>query len=312
MGSVSSSQSGPSSYFTVYFYGRSRQTESPNQPEPEAPKPHSLPPPASKSTTVHTRTASATAQPAKHGSIKVKERQAWYRQLKRKSPVSHRGAQKSALIVRSLIIGPPTASAPKVTKAKARPELVKIKSSLIKPKSANRIIAELRTLPPAGEQGVTVNAAAGTDGGPATATSGPIHAVCLDHTDAEEDRLYFSKLKEGVATDNINLNVMSLAEVGSASIDSLVNVMNEICVVDLIKSPDLGLGQPGDGDGILAGALPTPETVIKGIQQITPQLMALGYAAGRSIVTDHKGDTKTRRINLSENNILYRCLPTDR
>lgn len=286
MGSVSSSQSGSASYFSVYFYSRSRQPEDPNQPE--SPKPRSLPTAVSKTTTVHTRIPSTTAtQPAKLGSIRAKERQAWYRQLKRKSPASQRRAKKSALIVRSLIIGPPAASPPKVTKTKARPELAKIKSRLIKPNTANRIIAELRALPDAGEQGEIVSTA-GADSEHTTRSPGPIHAVCLEHTDAEEDRLYFSKLKEATATDNINLNVSSLAEIGSASVDGLVSLMNEIHVIDLIRAPDFGLGQPGDGDGVLAGALPTPETVIKGIEQITPQLMALGYATGRAIVPDHK------------------------
>lgn len=287
MGSASSSQSGSASYFSVYFYARSRQTEKPHQPE--SPKSRSLPTAVPKPTAVHTRKpSSTTAQPAKLGSIKVKERQVWYRQLKSKSPASQ-SAKKSALIVRSLIIGPPTASAPKVTKTKARPELTKIKSRLVKPSSANRIIAELRALPVAEEQD-TINTTAAVGGGHTSRNPGPIHAVCLEHTDAEEDRLYFSKLNQATATDNINLNVTSLAEFGSASIDGLVSLMNEIHVIDLITAPNFGLGQPGDGDGVLAGALPTPETVIKGIEQITPQLMALGFATGRAIIPNHKGD----------------------
>ena len=44
----------------------------------------------------------------------------------------------------------------------------------------------------------------------------------------------------------------------------------------------LGLGKLGDrdGEGILAGALPSVKTVLNGFTQITPQLMALGYTAG--------------------------------
>jgi hypothetical protein len=64
-------------------------------------------------------------------------------------------------------------------------------------------------------------------------------------------------------------------------------VFKDIHIVSLVKSPDLGLGQPGDGDGILSGALPTAETVIDGFEQITPQLMALGFAT--SVWPDHKG-----------------------
>jgi len=51
----------------------------------------------------------------------------------------------------------------------------------------------------------------------------------------------------------------------------------------------LGLGQAGDESGLLAGALPTAETVMNGIVQITPQLMALGYATGKTIIPDHHG-----------------------
>ncbi|KAJ8453691.1 hypothetical protein ONZ45_g19609 [Pleurotus djamor] len=60
-------------------------------------------------------------------------------------------------------------------------------------------------------------------------------------------------------------------------------------LIELVKAPNLGLGEPGDGKGILAGAVPTAETVIKGIEQITPQLMALGFATGRAILPNHQG-----------------------
>ncbi|KAG6805663.1 hypothetical protein H0H92_014527, partial [Tricholoma furcatifolium] len=59
-------------------------------------------------------------------------------------------------------------------------------------------------------------------------------------------------------------------------------------IVSLFTAPGLGIGQPGDGEGVLAGAVPTAETVINGFEQITPQLMALGYATGKSIMVDHK------------------------
>jgi hypothetical protein len=89
--------------------------------------------------------------------------------------------------------------------------------------------------------------------------------------------------------------------------------LNEMHVVELIKAPDLGLGQPGDGEGILAGALPTPETVLKGVKEITPQLMALGYATGRSLLPDHSGECmlfKSNRAFLTNAPGIYP--PTDR
>lgn len=65
--------------------------------------------------------------------------------------------------------------------------------------------------------------------------------------------------------------------------------MNDVHIIDFINSPDFGLGQPGDGPGILAGAVPTPETIINGFEQITSQLMTLGFAIGENILPDHKG-----------------------
>lgn len=290
MGSASSSQSDSTFYSAIYFYTRSRQSEKvpSHHAEPRSP-PATVSKSAVHSRTIHAHTGSSTVESGAPTSIKVKERRAWYHKLRRKAPVSDRKARKSALIVRSLIVGPPAATIPKITRTHARPELTKIKSRLVNPKSANRIIAELRTLPVGGEQEVKTNSASSFGHKHATGSSGPIHAVCLEHTDAEEDRLHFSRLTETPAADNIDLNIASLTEVGSASIDMLASLINEIHVIDLIKSPDFGLGQPGDGEGILAGAVPTPETVIKGIEQITPQLMALGYAAGKAILPDHKG-----------------------
>ncbi|KAF8070180.1 hypothetical protein FPV67DRAFT_1005656 [Lyophyllum atratum] len=190
-------------------------------------------------------------------------------------------AKKSALVVRSLIIGPSAAS-PKVTPANAKPQLSKIKSQLMKPKSANKLIAELRALP------VSNELAGGKGTSAATAhlatPQGPIHAVCLEHPDAEVDKLHFATLNQ-ISEENVQTSLFG----GSASIDQVTAMFSQMNIVSLVRSPDLGLGQPGDGDGLLAGAVPTAETVLKGIEQITPQLMALGYATGRAVLPDHQG-----------------------
>ncbi|KAK7472541.1 hypothetical protein VKT23_000656 [Stygiomarasmius scandens] len=188
---------------------------------------------------------------------------------------SDRRAEESALMVRELIVGP-TAVSPSVTKAVARPHVGKLKSQLMKPKSANKVIAHLRSLPAEGDLP--------NDG----KKSGPIHAVCLAHTDEEEHSLHFSKLSKADAQKEDNV-IDAMGDCSSAAVESLSALFNEMNIIDLIKSPDLGLGQPGDGGGILAGALPTAETVIKGVEQLTPQLMALGYATGRAIIPDHTG-----------------------
>ncbi|KAJ7703206.1 hypothetical protein B0H17DRAFT_1042255 [Mycena rosella] len=196
---------------------------------------------------------------------------------------SDKRAKESALILRTLIVGPASNdyATPALTKAVARPQLSKVKSQLMQPNSANRVIAQLRALPVMDE---TVNGQ-GTNKSPST----PIHAVCLAYPDAEEHRLHFAKLTPEEHDESIVTASVTVPNVASASLDKLTSMFREMRIVDLIMAPDLGLGQPGDGDGLLAGAVPTAETIITGIEQITPQLMALGYATGKAILPDHKG-----------------------
>ena len=76
----------------------------------------------------------------------------------------------------------------------------------------------------------------------------------------------------------------------SIPIDKIAALFNEMHIIDLVNAPDfIGIGQPGDGPGILSGALPTAETVIEGVERITPELMALGFATGKAIMPDHSG-----------------------
>ncbi|KII92395.1 hypothetical protein PLICRDRAFT_172493 [Plicaturopsis crispa FD-325 SS-3] len=190
-------------------------------------------------------------------------------------------AKQSALIVRSLIVGPTSISpaSPKPRAAASLPQLKKVKAQLMQPKTANRVIAQLRALPvsdaPVHVKGLKD---VDTDEKP----RGPIHGVCLAYPDAEEHQRHFAKLTEAA-------EVAGMAGVAGASVDALVALFKDMHIVSLVMQPDLGLGQPGDGDGILAGALPTAETVIKGIEQITPSLMGLGYATGRAVTPDHTG-----------------------
>ncbi|KAJ7178535.1 hypothetical protein C8R43DRAFT_871345 [Mycena crocata] len=193
---------------------------------------------------------------------------------------SDKRAKESALIVRTLIVGPPSNdyATPKLTKAVARPQLSKVKSQLMQPNSANRVIAQLRALP-------VIDEATANEQDTSKYPSAPIHAVCLAHPDAEEHELHFANFH----ADSHDGPGKSVPNVASASLDRLTRTFSEMHIVNLLTAPDLGIGQPGDGDGLLAGALPTAQTVLTGIEQITPQLMALGYATGRAILPDHKG-----------------------
>jgi len=197
---------------------------------------------------------------------------------------SDKKAKKSALLVRSLIVGPTASESSTNSVVAGKPQLSKVKSQLIQPKTANKVIAQLRALPVSNDSTSTTRESGRT-------AEGPIHAVCLEHTEAEEDALHFSKLKLEQQGQNgfAETQAFGISGIGFASFDTLTSLFDEMHVIDLIKSPDLGLGQPGDGIGLLAGAVPTAETVLEGVMKITPQLMALGYATGKAVLPDHKG-----------------------
>lgn len=187
-------------------------------------------------------------------------------------------ANKSALALRAVILGPNPADAPKVTRAVAKPQLSKIKAQLMQPKQAKKVISALHKLPASGDF-VEDHA---------HCAQHPIHAVCLSHTDAEEDALHFTKLSKE-DTIRIASSVSDVSPPQSSALDRIAAAFNDVHVIDLVKPKDLGLGQPASSPGLLAGALPTPGTVIEGVKQITPELMALGYATGHLLQPDHSG-----------------------
>ena len=188
-------------------------------------------------------------------------------------------AKNSALALRSLIVGPTSTLASQNT----TPNLANIKSQLLQPKTANKVIANLKKLPPCDDLDDPLHA-------DASGAKGPIHAVCLAYTDTEADALHFSKLTPLSGDREREITVSGLPSMFSVPIDRIVALFNEMHIINLVNAPDfVGLGQPGDGAGILSGALPTAETVIEGVERITPELMALGYATGKAIVPDHSG-----------------------
>jgi hypothetical protein len=162
-----------------------------------------------------------------------------------------------------------------MTAAVAKPELKKVKSQLLEPKKANELINQLRKLPAHGDPSQSNG-------------NGPIHAVCLSHPDEEEAALLFEKLAASIPAGEVT-TLFALPGVVAAPLDKLTEMYKEMHIIDLVTTPDLGLGQPGDGKGLLAGAVPTAETVIRGFEQVTPQLMALGFATGKLVVPDHTG-----------------------
>ena len=194
---------------------------------------------------------------------------------------ANKRAKNSALALRSLIVGPN--SSPQVASQNTlalTPNLANIKSQLLQPKTANQVIASLKELP-ASDDPLHADK---------TGAKGPIHAVCLAYTDAEADALHFSKLTPLPLSGDREREMSSLPTMFSVPVDKIAALFNEMHIIDLINASDfVGLGQPGDGPGILSGALPTAETVIEGVERITPELMALGFATGKAVQPDHSG-----------------------
>lgn len=198
---------------------------------------------------------------------------------------SEKRAKESAEIVRALIIGPNSISpASKKPQALSKVQLKKVKSELAKPKSANKVIFQLRNLD------IVTNPSAplpvvDTATQPTGKRRGPIHAVCLDKTDEDVEKHYFTQLKPDAPSDAADLFAESIV---TAGVDSISSTLGNLRVVDLVGT-DFGFGQPATCQGVFAGAVPTAETVLTGIKLITPQLMSLGYVTGQAILPDHKG-----------------------
>ena len=222
----------------------------------------------------------ARVQPKKHGIVCDIKRTILSK--------SEKHAKESAEIVRALIIGPNSISpASKKSQALSKGQLDKVKSELSRPKSANKVISQLRNLDltadASGPLPVTPTASRPPTKGK---SRGPIHAVCLDETDEDAEKHHFVQLKPGAPSETMDLFVAE--SVITANVDSVGSMLGNLHIVDLIGS-DFGFGQPTTGQGILAGAVPTAETVLTGIKLLTPQLMSLGYVTGQAILPDHKG-----------------------
>jgi hypothetical protein len=157
-------------------------------------------------------------------------------------------AKESALIVRSLIVGPSAdTTAHKDRAASSKHQLNKVKADLLEPKSANKVIEQLRTLP------ASDNNALGTESrkqgqGSVVTGAGPIHAVCLEYPDAEVQERNFKRLDEAAARSDSANNFLGVSGVAGASIEAVAEMIKDMHVVSLLEQPDLGLGQPGDGE----------------------------------------------------------------
>ncbi|EPQ57449.1 hypothetical protein GLOTRDRAFT_74245 [Gloeophyllum trabeum ATCC 11539] len=170
-----------------------------------------------------------------------------------------------------------------MVKAVSKPQIKKVKAQLLEPKSANRVIAQLRQLPLT--EGPLANGPAKPD--IRTKNHGPIHAVCLPYTDTEAQERHFSRLAKDLTPEP------DVPSVTNANFETVTSTFKDLQVVDLLTrgGVDMGLASPigSPTEGILSGALPSAEAMINGITQITPQLMNLGFATGKAIMPDHTG-----------------------
>ncbi|KAG2339745.1 hypothetical protein BDR05DRAFT_916723 [Suillus weaverae] len=178
------------------------------------------------------------------------------------SKASDRRARDTAAMVRSLIVGDHEMVDGRAKRSKplSKSDLARVKAQLLEPKSANKIIEHLHEM--------SISSA---DTG--SANTGPIHAVCLDAIDKEVHEQHF----------------VQLGSVATATVTALSDTLANVHLVDLLAAPGMGFGAPASSPGLLAGAVPSAEAIIDGLQQITPQLLALGFATSKAILPDHKG-----------------------
>ncbi|KAG8734524.1 hypothetical protein FRC11_000012 [Ceratobasidium sp. 423] len=233
-----------------------------------------------------------------------------------KIPKNDRQAVQSALSLRTLIIGPAALDAKEKnkkgneSKASAVVVLRKVNQQLLVPDEANRVIAALRELPPpdlppaTARTVETVRKKTGWVFGRAShedereeslkespgTVAMPIHGCCLDITDEEAEEKHFSKLT-GSAFVGSAAGTEANANTGSADLSSLVPMLKNLRLVNLQASPDLSsvnaaslsarmsapdLGFGRNADGPLAGSVPTPGSLVDGMEKVGQTLMSLG------------------------------------
>lgn len=177
------------------------------------------------------------------------------------SKISDKRAKDTAMTVRSVIVGDheiPIDAKGKKSRPVSKSDLARVRTQLLEQKSASKVIDHLRTMSPTGAGNMNC---------------GPIHAVCLDSTDKEAHEQYFAQIES----------------VASSTVSALSAALANVHIVDLLTAPDMGFGAPASSPGLLAGAVPSAEAIIDGLEQITPQLLALGYATSNAILPDHRG-----------------------
>lgn len=226
-----------------------------------------------------------------------------------------RKVDKAAAALATIILGPVhmvASTAASVTTYSKKPfqsskpklagpqTIQKVQNQLLTPKQANKVIAKLRTIDPAEESPELPPHKHSQSQHLRTRKPGerPIHAVCLDCTDEEADEHHFSKLAttQEVEMRNSRKHPAPAPSPKSgetsfafADITTIVPVLRSMKLVTLVTAPDLGFGQPPDSPGLLAGSVPSVQSFADGLQEMTGQLMALGFATSKVVYPNHTG-----------------------
>ena len=191
---------------------------------------------------------------------------------------THR-AKKSAEVIRTLIIGPVSITLAFINpKGPSKIQRARAMSQLNNPKSAARLIVQLRNLD------IGTRPSGSLPDAPIHPTNKrcrPIRAACLNRTEADAWKNYFAYLKPALRVEGYE----SVAYANLDSIDSILKNFN----IENLSGKNFGFGKPVTSKGILAGAVPTAEAVTTGLKLATPELLSLGYVTGQAILPDHEG-----------------------
>jgi hypothetical protein len=174
-----------------------------------------------------------------------------------KTSASDRKAKEYACVVRSLIVGTTLSDGPKPNPV-GKTQINKVKGELLEPKTANKLIAQLRALPVAEVPISSSDNSTATKIGTATKGHGPIHAVCLPFTESEAMDKHFSRVQDSVtnAEGVAQLAIGNIPSVATATLETAVTMFQDLHIVDLLAAPNMGIGAPGDAPGLLSGAVP--------------------------------------------------------
>jgi hypothetical protein len=162
--------------------------------------------------------------------------------------------------------------------------LHQVKASLLDPSSSKQVISLLHDLPASESKSPSKLVEVAP-----TAPTAPIRVICLDCNDEEANEKWFSKLPLSTVPTRAGAQDFTVPSVADADVKSLESFFKKVQIVNLVQAPDLGIGQPTDGKGILAGCIPTARAISLGLSKASEQLIGLGFASTAAVWPSHAG-----------------------